>query len=138
LLPSLQVSPIKVIVGRPAYGLSRSVHVIFQVYLEGEAALTAAGEAAATSQEKWPPVRAEWMQSCRNMHPDWEFKLWNLTAMEALIQDVYPWFLPTFQAYPADIHKGNYSQVSFKERGTNFSMQTNVPPKPCQNLVEMC
>jgi hypothetical protein len=86
--------------------LSRSVRVL-QVYLEGEAALTAAQEAAATSQEKWPPVRAEWRQACKNMHPDWEFKLWNLTAMEALIQERFPWFLPTFQAYPAEIHKGD-------------------------------
>ena len=72
-----------------------------------------------TCQEKRPPVRAEWRQSCKDLHPDWDFRLWNLTAMEVFLREMYPWFLPTFLAYPADIHKGHHPASSHsRQQGT--------------------
>ena len=76
------------------------------MYLAGEQALADAEAAAARSLERWPPVKREWRDSCLRHHPGWEFKLWNLTAMEQLLRERYPWFLPTFLAYPQPIHRG--------------------------------
>ena len=77
-----------------------------QVYLAGEEALHAAELAAEDSLERWPPVKKEWRASCMAHNPEWEFRLWNLSAMTDLLAQQYPWFLPTFMAYPQLIHKG--------------------------------
>lgn len=77
-----------------------------QVYLEGEEALTAEEAAAEASEERWPPVKAAWRQRCKQLHPEWEFRLWNMSALEELLTQRYPWFVPTFEAYPQLIHKG--------------------------------
>ena len=51
-------------------------------------------------------MKRKWRTACKNFHPDWEFKLWNLTAMENFLQEQYPWFWPIFNSYPEQIHKG--------------------------------
>ena len=43
--------------------------------------------------------------SCQELHSDWEHRTWTLRAAEDLLQAHYPWFLPTFIAYPHPISK---------------------------------
>lgn len=79
-----------------------------QIYLEGQASLEEAMESAELSKEPWPSVKRSWLESCKSLHPNWEFKVWNASAMESFTAEHYSWFLPTYKSYPRDIHRGLY------------------------------
>ena len=43
--------------------------------------------------------------------------------MEIFLREKYPWFLPTFLAYPADIHKGDHlTSNQSRQKGTHCKM----------------
>ncbi|GAX75008.1 hypothetical protein CEUSTIGMA_g2454.t1 [Chlamydomonas eustigma] len=44
-------------------------------------------------------------ESCKRLHPDYEYHLWSTEDAEQLIATRYPWFLPTYQAYPHFIQR---------------------------------
>ncbi|KAK9806978.1 hypothetical protein WJX72_009294 [[Myrmecia] bisecta] len=46
-------------------------------------------------------------QSCIDKHADWDYKFWDLAAAEALLEDQYAWFLPTFRSLPRTVLKGD-------------------------------
>lgn len=46
-------------------------------------------------------------QACIEWHPNYEFKFWDDSLAEKLIQDVYPWFLPTWKSYQYPIQRAD-------------------------------
>ena len=51
----------------------------------------------------WKPAQ----QSCVDLHPDYEYKLWTDTASRELIAAKYPWFLSTFDGYRYPIQRAD-------------------------------
>lgn len=51
--------------------------------------------------EKWAAAQ----KSCKDLHPEYEFKLWTDADAVHFIEEHYPWFLPTFLAYPYQIQR---------------------------------
>jgi hypothetical protein len=50
---------------------------------------------------KWAAAR----KSCIDLHPDFEHRLWTDEEGLAFIKKHYPWFLPTYVAYPYSIQR---------------------------------
>ena len=47
--------------------------------------------------------RAEWIESWKRCHPDWEYRFWTDADNRRLIAEHFPEFLETYDEYPADI-----------------------------------
>jgi mannosyltransferase OCH1-like enzyme len=54
-----------------------------------------------------PEVWQEAQQSCINLHPDWEYKLWTDEMSLKFIHDEYEWFEDTFRGYPYPIQRAD-------------------------------
>lgn len=54
----------------------------------------------------WRPHHASW----RRHLPDWEHRLWTDAECRQLVVDRYPWFLPTFDAFPRAIQRVDASK----------------------------
>jgi hypothetical protein len=46
-------------------------------------------------------------QSCLDLHPDYEYKLWTDKKSREFIAAEYPWFLETFDGYPYPIQRAD-------------------------------
>ncbi|KAF2733540.1 mannosyl phosphorylinositol ceramide synthase SUR1 [Polyplosphaeria fusca] len=57
--------------------------------------------------ETLPPRWIEPQQSCLDLHPDYEYKLWTDKKAREFIAAEYPWFLETFDAYPYPIQRAD-------------------------------
>jgi mannosyltransferase OCH1-like enzyme len=53
--------------------------------------------------ERWAAAR----QSCIDLHPDWEFRLWTDESARALIAEAFPELLPTFDGYIFNIERAD-------------------------------
>lgn len=51
--------------------------------------------------EAWRPYQASWTTA----QPHWQYRLWTDTDNRQLIEDHYPWFLPTYEAFPRQIQR---------------------------------
>ncbi|KAL0949438.1 hypothetical protein HGRIS_009496 [Hohenbuehelia grisea] len=56
-----------------------------------------------TLPAKWKDIS----QACRDMMPDYEYKLWTDENSRRFIQEQYPWFLETFDGYPYNIQRAD-------------------------------
>lgn len=56
-----------------------------------------------------PPglFKPEWIASWKSAHPGWRYRLWTDADNRRLIQEAFPWFLDTYDAYPLDIHRAD-------------------------------
>eukprot|EP00887_Chlorella_sp_A99_P007184 scaffold2.g7184.t1 len=45
------------------------------------------------------------VESCKRLHPDFEYRLWTDADARKFIEEEYSWFLPTFLAYPYAIQR---------------------------------
>ncbi len=63
--------------------------------------------------------REEWMDSWRRHHPDWEYRLWTDADNRRLIAEDFPWFLETYDGYPAGILRADAARyfILFKHGG---------------------
>lgn len=55
-------------------------------------------------------IPAHWkgpQQTCIDLHPDYEYKLWTDKKSREFIADEYPWFLETFDSYPYPIQRAD-------------------------------
>ncbi|EUC44122.1 glycosyltransferase family 32 protein [Bipolaris oryzae ATCC 44560] len=55
-------------------------------------------------------IPAHWkgpQQSCLDLHPDYEYKLWTDKKSREFIAAEYPWFLETFDGYPYPIQRAD-------------------------------
>lgn len=48
-----------------------------------------------------------YVKAWKRLHPGWSHQLWTDEDNAKLIQDCYPWFLATYQAYPYDIQRAD-------------------------------
>ncbi|RVX69428.1 hypothetical protein B0A52_06491 [Exophiala mesophila] len=56
-----------------------------------------------TIPERWRAAQ----QSCIDLHPDYEYKMWTDATSLDFIQQEYPWFLPTFVGYKHNIQRAD-------------------------------
>ncbi len=54
-----------------------------------------------------PPPFHDLQRQTQAVLYDYEYILWNLTSMRDLIKNNYAWFLPTYDAYETDMHRGD-------------------------------
>lgn len=54
-----------------------------------------------------PDNFARWSATWRELHPDWEYELWDDAQNRAFIAEHYPWFLRFYDAYPAEIYRAD-------------------------------
>ncbi|KAH6915347.1 MIPC synthase [Coprinopsis sp. MPI-PUGE-AT-0042] len=52
---------------------------------------------------RWQPIS----QACRDMMPDYEYKLWSDESARQFIAEHYPWFLDTYDNYPYTIQRAD-------------------------------
>lgn len=50
---------------------------------------------------KWRPFQQSW----KDYHPNWEYRFTTDTDNRIFFEQNYPWFLPTYEAYPLDINR---------------------------------
>lgn len=51
--------------------------------------------------DDWEAAR----QSCIDLNPDWEYKLWTAKASRDFIEDEFPWFLASYDRYEYPIQR---------------------------------
>lgn len=51
-----------------------------------------------------------WRASLQSLNAGWEYRLWTDADNRALVAERYPWFLPTFDAYPSPIQRADASR----------------------------
>jgi len=49
--------------------------------------------------------KREWVASWAERHPGWEYRLWTDEDNRCLIKEQFPWFLKTYDNYPAAINR---------------------------------
>lgn len=55
-------------------------------------------------------IPTEWtacVQGWKQLHPEWEHKMWTDEDNRSLIKNEYPWFLATYDSYPHNIQKAS-------------------------------
>lgn len=57
--------------------------------------------------ESIPEIWQGPQQSCLDLHPDYEYKLWTDKKAREFIAAEYPWFLETYDAYPYPIQRAD-------------------------------
>ena len=63
-----------------------------------------------------PKMLSTLAASWRVMHPDWKYRLWDDKANRKLIQQHYPWFLSTYDAYDLPIKRVDAVRVFYLHR----------------------
>ena len=82
--------------------------ILHHVYLDGLNSLKQAeSNPGARPGQLFPTYNSSWRQSCREVHQGWQFMFWDLSKAETLLQNFYPWFLPTFRAYSNNVQRGD-------------------------------
>ena len=51
-----------------------------------------------------------WRKSMRRANPGWSYRLWTDAENRELIRTRYPWFLPTYDAYPTPIQRADVAR----------------------------
>ena len=54
-----------------------------------------------------PDVYHEWISSWKDLHPEWEYRLWQLSDIHNLIKTNYSWFLKTYEKYETSLEKND-------------------------------
>ncbi|KAK9846595.1 hypothetical protein WJX81_007358 [Elliptochloris bilobata] len=81
--------------------------IIHQVFLDGLGALEREEEREERESSQLRRFDRRWRDACSQWHPGWQHRFWDNAAAEALLEERYAWFLPTFHAYPRVVHKGD-------------------------------
>lgn len=55
----------------------------------------------------------KWVNSWKNYHQDWEYKLWTDKDNRKLIEDHYPWFLEIYDSFPFSIMRADASRYFY-------------------------
>eukprot|EP00195_Chlamydomonas_chlamydogama_P012235 CAMPEP_0202901688 /NCGR_PEP_ID=MMETSP1392-20130828/14401_1 /ASSEMBLY_ACC=CAM_ASM_000868 /TAXON_ID=225041 /ORGANISM="Chlamydomonas chlamydogama, Strain SAG 11-48b" /LENGTH=267 /DNA_ID=CAMNT_0049588293 /DNA_START=295 /DNA_END=1098 /DNA_ORIENTATION=- len=53
--------------------------------------------------EKWKDAQ----KSCKDLHPDYQYRFWTDAAAEELIRTKFPWFLDTYRGYTHNIQRAD-------------------------------
>lgn len=101
----LRMSP-QPLPGGPKAGPAEPASCHAQVFLDGLGALEREEEREARESSQLRRFDRRWRDACVAWHPGWQHRFWDHAAAEALLEERYAWFLPTFRAYPRVVHKG--------------------------------
>lgn len=76
-------------------------------------------------------------QKWKEMHPDWNYKLWNLDESLNLLQNHYPWFVKTWLNYKHPIQRCDTIRffILYHYGGLYVDLD-EYPLKPFDNLLE--
>ena len=65
------------------------------------------------SKTKIPGNFAYWAATFRSENPSYDYRLWDDADNRAFITEHYPWFLDTYDAYPAEIYRADAVRYFF-------------------------
>ena len=54
-----------------------------------------------------PPLFSQWSRTFRDMNPEFVYDLWDDQDNLHFIQEEFPWFLASYQGYPAEIYRAD-------------------------------
>ncbi|KAJ3070800.1 hypothetical protein HK102_006588, partial [Quaeritorhiza haematococci] len=54
-----------------------------------------------------------WSNTWKENHPHWEYRLWTDNDNRRLVEEHYPWFLPTFESFPHNIMRVDSVRVLY-------------------------
>lgn len=74
------------------------------------------------------PLQAMWRKRCLELHPDWEFKFWNDTALEAFIKKDFSWYYPTWKEIQPFIKKLDSSRCAGRPLAPDRGASHCAPP----------
>ena len=83
------------------------------------------------------PVRyRDWIGRWKQLHPEWQYRLWDDDAIRQLLTDRFPWFLPTYRRYRL-LHQRVDSARYFilYEHGGFYADVDTEPLKPLDELL---
>jgi mannosyltransferase OCH1-like enzyme len=60
-----------------------------------------------TKEIPYHVYKKEWINSWREFHPDWEYRLWTDEDNRRFIEKEYPWFLDIYDHYPREIFRAD-------------------------------
>lgn len=52
-----------------------------------------------------PKKYTKWSDECKNLHSDWEYKLWDTENSRQFLEKYYSWFLPVYDRYDKPIKR---------------------------------
>ncbi|PSC76477.1 glycosyl transferase [Micractinium conductrix] len=82
-------------------GVQRIPRILHHAYLSGREAFQG------LSSDPSSAMRPEWAQWCEALHDGWEYRFWDEAAAVQLLEEHYPWFLPTWRGYKQIVEKGD-------------------------------
>eukprot|EP00879_Flechtneria_rotunda_P025641 GHRR01027270.1.p1 GENE.GHRR01027270.1~~GHRR01027270.1.p1 ORF type:complete len:525 (+),score=215.07 GHRR01027270.1:244-1818(+) len=96
-----------------AAGTLRVPRILHRNYMAGAEALYAA------TQDPHSGFKAHWLASCKTHNPMWQEIIWDEAAVMTLIQEDFPWFLPTFLSYPKLVQRSDVTRymILYKHGG---------------------
>ncbi|CAK0786783.1 hypothetical protein CVIRNUC_009997 [Coccomyxa viridis] len=63
--------------------------------------------------EHVPERFLKWQESWKRTHPEWEYMFWTDADNRQLVEDYYPWFLDTYDAFPLPIMKADAVRICY-------------------------
>lgn len=94
------------------HGVGKIPKILHHIYLDGfESLKQAESSPGAVPGQLFPTYNSSWRKSCHDVHRDWQFKFWDLKKAEDLLQELYPWFLPTFNSYSNNVQRGKCDRL---------------------------
>jgi hypothetical protein len=59
---------------------------------------------------KLPSKFSQWSETCRRMHPDWEWVLWTDDDNHKLVKTYFPWLEETYLGLPGPIYRADFAR----------------------------
>lgn len=72
------------------------------------------------SRTDLPTNFAYWSQTFRDKNPSFTYRIWDDVDNRAFIANTFPWFLPTYDAFPAEIYRADAVRYFFLYRFGGF------------------
>lgn len=88
------------------------------------------------SRTRIPPLLAAWSDSFRRLNPRFEHVLWDDADNRAFIAREFAWFLPVYDAYPAEIYRAD--AVRYFHLYLHGGIYADMDTECLQPLDELC
>lgn len=88
------------------------------------------------SKTEFPENFAYWSSTAKQVNPDYNHVIWDDADNRKLIADHYPWFLPTYDAFPAEIYRADAVRSFFLYHHGGIYADMDVEfLRPFDNLI---
>src|SRR5436853_425827 len=91
------------------------------------------------SKTDLPPTFARWSRTFKEHNPSFEHQIWDDADNRAFIRDCFPWFLPLYDKYPAEIFRADVVRYFYLywHGGIYADMDVDREPRPGRTCIAM-